>query len=427
VAALLAVVRARLRDPVLDTIVSLVAPYLAFLPAEELHASGVLATVVTGLALAQLSPKVQTASARVTEAVTWRTIAFVLENAVFLVIGLQLPVVLAAVRDSGVGTGRVIAVCAGVLVASVVARAVFVFGVAVVLRRGTARMRQGAWSNPVATLVSWAGMRGVVTLAAAQLLPEDLPDRDVLLLAAFTVVVGSLLVQGSTLPWLVRRVGLPSPDPADDALTAAAIGDAASAAGLARLEELSRNDEPESVLRRLRDRSTARSHAAWERLGRTDPDQETPSGRYARLRREMLAAERAVVVEARDAGRAPAEVLATALGDIDLEESLLDRHQELEGSDGDRTLTPRPHGTQCAHLRTAPVGERPAGACEDCLVEGTTWVHLRTCLACGHVGCCDSSPRRHSRAHYGATAHPVIVSSEPNEAWRWCWVDSELG
>ncbi|MEU2350182.1 cation:proton antiporter [Modestobacter sp. NPDC049651] len=427
VAALLAVVRARLRDPVLDTVVSLVAPYLAFLPAEELHGSGVLATVVTGLVLAQLSPRVQTATARVTEAVTWRTIAFVLENAVFLVIGLQLPVVLAAVRDSGMGTGRVVAVCAGVLLATVVARFVFVFGMAVVLRSGTPAMRRNAWSNPVATLVSWAGMRGVVTLAAAQLLPEDLPDREVLQLAAFTVVVGSLLVQGSTLPWLVRRVGLPAPDPADDALTAAALGDAASAAGLARLAEITSGEEPEGVLRRLRDRSTARSHAAWERLGRTDPDQETPSGRYARLRREMLAAERAVVVEARDAGRAPAEVLATALADIDLEESLLDRHQDVEGGDGERTLTPRPHGAPCDHLRTAPLGERPAGACEDCLVEGTTWVHLRTCLACGHVGCCDSSPRRHARAHYGATAHPVIVSSEPNEAWRWCWVDSELG
>jgi CPA1 family monovalent cation:H+ antiporter len=76
---------------VLDTLLSFVAPYLAFLPAEALQASGVLATVVTGLTLAQLSPRVQTASARVTEAITWRTVAFVLENAVFLVIGLQLP------------------------------------------------------------------------------------------------------------------------------------------------------------------------------------------------------------------------------------------------------------------------------------------------------------------------------------------------
>ncbi len=118
VAAVLAVLRARLRDPVLDTLVSFVAPYLAFLPAEELHASGVLATVVTGLALAQLSPRIQTAGARVTEAITWRTVSFVLENAVFLLIGLQLPGLLAGAGDSGLGWGRIALVCGGVLAAT---------------------------------------------------------------------------------------------------------------------------------------------------------------------------------------------------------------------------------------------------------------------------------------------------------------------
>jgi CPA1 family monovalent cation:H+ antiporter len=186
-------------------------------------------------------------------------------------------------------------------------------------------------------------------------------------------------------------------------------------------------DEPDGLVHRLRDRSIARSHAAWERLGRPASDLETPSGRYARLRREMLAAERQVVVEARDAGRAPSEVLAAALAAIDVEESLLDKQADLDGDGRGPVLAPRPRDGRCDHLRLAPVGERPADACEDCLVEGTTWVHLRTCLTCGHVACCDSSPRRHAAAHYRTTAHPVIVSSEPHEAWRWCWVDSELG
>jgi CPA1 family monovalent cation:H+ antiporter len=428
VAAVLAMVRARLRDPVLDTLISFVAPYLAFLPAEEVHASGVLATVVTGLALAHLSPRVQTASARVTEAITWRTVAFVLENAVFLVIGLQLPGLLSDAADSDLGTGRIVAVCVAVLVATVVARFVFIFGLAGILASGTPRMRRQAWSRGVAGLVSWAGMRGVVTLAAAQLLPEDLPDREALLLAAFTVVVGSLLIQGSTLPWLVRRVGLPGPDPAEDALRAAELGDAASAAGLRRLEELTTGHEPVEVVERLRDRSEARSHAAWERLGRPLGDQETPSNTYARLRMQMLAAEREVVIRARDDGTAPGEVLSSALAAIDVEESLLDRQEELEPSARDRALAPAPRGRRCEHLDSAPVTEpQPATACEDCLVEGTTWVHLRTCLSCGHVGCCDSSPRRHSRAHFGAEGHPVVVSAEPGEAWRWCWVDEELG
>ncbi|WP_448615137.1 cation:proton antiporter domain-containing protein [Modestobacter sp. URMC 112] len=428
VAAVLAVVRARVGDPVLDTLVSFVAPYLAFLPAESVHASGVLATVVTGLVLAHLSPRIQTASARVTEAITWRTIAFVLENGVFLLIGMQLPALLSGAAETGVGAGRIVLLCVGVLVATVVARAVFVFGVAGVLRRGTPRMRRQAWSPAVAVLVSWAGMRGVVTLAAAQLLPQDLPDRDVLVLAAFTVVVGTLLVQGSTLPWLVRRVGLPAPDPAEDALQAAEIGDAAHMAGLRRLDELVTGDEPEGLVERLRDRSTARSHAAWERLGRPLAEQETPSSTYARLRMEMLAAERDVVVRARDTGIAPTEVLSDAMRAIDVEESLLDRHEELAARARDGALAPRRAEARCAHLASAPAGEpRPAPACEDCLREGTTWVHLRTCLSCGHVGCCDSSPRRHSREHFAAAGHPVVVSAEPGEAWRWCWVDEQLG
>jgi Na+/H+ antiporter len=428
VAAVLALLRARLKDPVLDTLVSFVAPYLAFLPAESVHASGVLATVVTGLALAHLSPRVQTAKARVTEAITWRTVAFVLENAVFLVIGLQLPGLLSGAADNDLGADRIAVVCGAALVATIVARFAFVFGTAGILSAGPPWMRRQAWSPAVAGLVSWAGMRGVVTLAAAQLLPEDLPDREVLLLAAFTVVVGTLLVQGSTLPWLVRRVGLPPPDAAEDALRAAELGDAASAAGLRRLDELTTGTEPEGLVERLRDRSEARSHAAWERLGRPLADQETPSNTYARLRMEMLAAERDVIIRARDDGTAPGEVLEAALVAVDVEESLLDRNEELESLERDRALAPRPSEARCDHLRSAPVGEtHPASACEDCLVEGTTWVHLRTCLSCGHVGCCDSSPRRHSRAHFGAEGHPVVVSAEPGEAWRWCWVDEELG
>jgi CPA1 family monovalent cation:H+ antiporter len=428
VAALLAVVRARLRDPVLDTLISFVAPYLAFLPAEAVHASGVLATVVTGLTLAHLSPRIQTAAARVTEAITWRTVAFVLENAVFFVIGMQLPGLLSDAADSDLGAGRIAVVCAAVLAATVVARAVFIFGLAALLGAGTPAMRRRAWSPAVSGLVSWAGMRGVVTLAAAQLVPEDVPDREVLLLAAFTVVVGTLLIQGSTLPRLARSVGLPAPDPAEDALRAAELGDAASAAGLRRLAELATGEEPHGVLDRLRDRSTARAHAAWERLGRPLAEQETPSSTYARLRLQMLAAEREVVVRARDDGTAPGEVLAAAMAAIDVEESLLDRQEELDALAPDRALVARPGDDRCDHLRIAPAGDpRPAEACEDCLVEGTTWVHLRACLSCGHVGCCDSSPRRHSWRHFTAERHPVVASAEPGEAWRWCWVDEQLG
>lgn len=83
----------------------------------------------------------------------------------------------------------------------------------------------------------------------------------------------------------------------------------------------------------------------------------------------------------------------------------------------------------CDHLTTPPVRE-PAPStrdgCTECLATGTGWVHLRLCQTCGHVGCCDSSPMRHATAHFHATAHPVIRSFEPGEAWRWCYLDEQL-
>ena len=84
----------------------------------------------------------------------------------------------------------------------------------------------------------------------------------------------------------------------------------------------------------------------------------------------------------------------------------------------------------CDHLRSAPrdVESAVEFECEDCVREGfTAWVHLRKCLGCGHMACCDSSPRRHASAHFDAAGHPVMRSAEPGEEWRWCFLDSRLG
>jgi hypothetical protein len=70
-----------------------------------------------------------------------------------------------------------------------------------------------------------------------------------------------------------------------------------------------------------------------------------------------------------------------------------------------------------------PVSAQTPGGCEECLILGSTWVHLRLCLTCGHVGCCDSSPHRHARVHALAAGHPIVRSYEPGEDWRWCYVD----
>ncbi|MEP6760381.1 MAG: Na+/H+ antiporter [Sporichthyaceae bacterium] len=429
VAYLLALVRRHVEDPVLDTSLSFVAPFLAYLPAEALHASGVLAVVVTGLLLGHKSPVLQSASSRLSEQTNWRTVAFLLENTVFLLIGLQLPHIISLASNNEIGTTRLIAICAAVLVATILARVLWVFAATAFYQFGPAPLRRRAWAWSSATLVSWAGMRGVVTLAAAFLLPRDTPQRDILVLAAVVVVAGSLLVQGTTLPLLVRRLGLPGPDAAEDNLQEAALLSRAVHAGLERLEQVRRPEDDPAVIAALEARTQQRANAAWERLGNSSGTGETPSETYRRLRLKMLAAERDVVLRARDSGTADDEILRDVLAMLDSEESLLDR-LVTKNVQVDRELTAKAEREEhCEHLAEAPIAVRPRTpeGCERCLAEGTTWVHLRLCLTCGQVGCCDSSPQKHATAHFHETEHPVIRSFESGEAWRWCYVDERLG
>jgi monovalent cation/hydrogen antiporter len=183
----------------------------------------------------------------------------------------------------------------------------------------------------------------------------------------------------------------------------------------------------------LRHRSEQRDFAAWERLGSADPASEAPSETYSRLRLEMLQAERAKVLDVRSTGKVPHEVVEDVLTALDVEESMLDvraqRREEVKASQETSEHTVVGPEASCEHLEHAPNDTTPTveGACEDCLREGTSWVHLRLCLECGHMGCCDSSPMRHATGHFQDTGHPVMRAAEPGEAWRWCYVDSRLG
>jgi len=84
------------------------------------------------------------------------------------------------------------------------------------------------------------------------------------------------------------------------------------------------------------------------------------------------------------------------------------------------------NGPPCTHLHTMREVTPSADGCEDCLRIGGRWVHLRMCLTCGHVGCCDSSPNRHATAHFHATQHPIVQSHEPGESWIYCYVDDVM-
>ena len=424
-AYVLAFVRRRITDPVLDTTLSFAAPYVAFLPAQEIKGSGALAVVVCGLALGHRSPVLQSAGSRIAENINWRTVQFLLESVVFLLIGLQIRPLANSVIDQHLDWPQVVWPCLVILGVTIATRIAWMFAVVGALRL----LNRRAWNWRETTIVSWAGMRGVVSLAAVFLLPRDTPERALLALITFTVVAGTLLVHGVTLPWLVRRLRLPGPDAAEDALQAAGLVDTAARAGLAVLDEIATDDDPPEVLAELRGRSLKRSNRIWEQLGRSQAELEPPGAVYRRLRLQMLSAERGSILQARDSGAYDDEVLRGALQAIDLEESMLDRIDDAAARVDDALVPPEQRAGNCEHLRDAPrvVQPRTPEGCEECLRDGTRWVHLRLCLSCGHVGCCDSSPQKHAAAHFRETTHPVMRSIEPGEAWRWCYVDDLLG
>lgn len=423
-------VRRRVTDVVLDTTLSFAAPFAAYIPAEAIGASGVLSVVVTGLLLGHRAPVLQSAASRISERTNWATVQFLLESSVFLLIGLQVHRIVEDVQGSPLGPGRIWLACGGVLLAVLLLRPLWVFP-ATYLPRLSGKVRQAEprprWQVPA--VISWAGMRGVVTLAAVFVIPPDVQHREVLVLAALVVVAGTLVLQGFSLPWVVRALGLRGPDPREDALQHAVLLQEATEAGLAELERRRTDADDDGVVELLRQRAKERSYAAWERLGRPESELETPSRAYTRLRLAMLGAERRRLLELRDTGEVADDVLRAVSGALDVEESMLDRLEESDEHRADEALAAEPLGGACEHLQAAGRSTVPQtpGECPDCIREGLTWVHLRLCLACGNVGCCNSSPGKHADRHHRTTGHPVMRSIEPGEAWRWCFVDQLLG
>ncbi len=419
--------RRRLTEVAADTALSFIAPFLAYAPAEVVGASGVLAVVTAGLLLAYRAPVLQSAPSRLAERINWSSVTFVLENAVFLLIGLQVWSLVSDTRSGELGTGRTFVVAGAVLLTVLVLRPVWLVAqgmLQVLLGRAERRAMLG-WS-----LVSgWAGMRGVVTLAAALTLPEDTPMRPELVLIALVVTVGTLVLQGTTLPTLARALDVRGPDPREDALQEATVLGATTGAGLRALE-----DDPAAdpdVVSVIRQQATDRVNRSWERLGTLGPgERESPAEARARLRVEMIRTERAELLRIRDAGAVDHAVLTSVLAQLDAEETALGWSATRTAGVRDSELRPPEHVSgACEHLADDGVPHPPSETegCPECRAEGLTWVHLRSCTTCGHVGCCDSSVGKHATAHFHGSGHPVMRSIEPGEAWRWCFVDEVLG
>jgi CPA1 family monovalent cation:H+ antiporter len=431
VAWLATIVRKHITQPVFDTAISFMVPWAAYLAAEEIryhefHGSGVIAVVVAGLILGHKSPLIQSGLSRLSERVNWSTIQFLLENTVFLLIGLQARQIVGNLRTSALSPGHIALFCVAVLLGVMVIRMLWVIGGRFGLLPRDAKFRSHSlpWSHTV--VIGWAGLRGVVTLATALLIPSRIENRDVLVFGAMVVVAGTLLIQGLTLPVLVRRLGLRGPDPRSDALQAATVLQTASNAALAELEKISTEDDPD-VVTRVRDRIAARPEALWERLG---SDDETPAEEYRRLRLLTINAERAEVLRIRSTGTVDHDVIEEVLGSLDIEESMLtiatERSDQLD--EGGPVEVPLVDEGPCEDLQTTTSDARPLShVCEDCVREGTRTVHLRMCLTCGNVGCCDSSVGQHATRHFRDSGHLVMRSFEPGETWRWCYLHERLG
>jgi CPA1 family monovalent cation:H+ antiporter len=367
-------IRKRLRHAALSTAMSFVVPFVAYLPAEELGASGLVAVVAAGLVTGNGSARHLRPQDRIAERSNWHTVELLLEGAVFLAMGIQLFDLIEDAEHGSISLWRAAAVAAAASAAVLVVRAAFVTPLIGIqarrARRGEAvretltgiqeRLDQRAAAAPArpaepaegsgrrspaarqerirgllrrrtadidydlsrplgwreGTLLVWAGMRGVVTLAAAQTLPENTPDRSFLVLVAFGVAFGTLLLQGSTLPWVTRRLGLVGQDTADDLPAVRRETERAARAFLADPRRPDGTPYDEGVVVRVR-KYMFREHESQ------DEDAVLTKERfiqYRELRLAAIAAQREELLAARSTGTYDSAQLGVALDLLDAEQ-----------------------------------------------------------------------------------------------------------
>jgi CPA1 family monovalent cation:H+ antiporter len=323
-------------DPMAANAVSLATPFTAYLLGEAIHVSGVLAVVVAGLVIGHQNPRLQTGASRLQTASVWRLVNFLLEGFVFLLIGQQLPEVLAGLRAYPVST---VVLAAAVTAGTVLLlRPLWLFGTQHVPRFVHARLGgdpadDRALSAREILAVSWAGTRGVITLAAAFAIPlttssgQPFPARDLLLFCAYVVVLVTLLGQGLTFGPLLKRLRLPA-DAYHDARLRNEARAAAVEAALDRLAQLVDEQElPERTATDIRGGLQAQQRRYRTRLSYLE---DNPDGLYsaeyqtaARARRAIIDVQHEEYLRWRDAGRLPDASLRILQRELDLYERTL--------------------------------------------------------------------------------------------------------
>ena len=295
-------IRRRLDNPPAEITISLLTGYVAFIPAELMGVSAVLAAVTAGVYLGWHTPELTSAQVRLQALAVWEIVQYLLNALLFVLIGLQLPVVLDALGEY---SGATLLWYAVVVSATVIAiRFAWVFVVLYAPKKIAGRMTN--WRGGV--FMSWAGMRGAVSLAAALALPlstdagDAFPGRDLVLFLTFAVILATLVGMGLTMPLVIRTLRLE--DDGREALDDANARIRAAEAALARLEELLEEDwVREDTAERLRGTYRFRTNRFRARLDDADDGAiETRSQDFQRLRRELLDAERAALVDLRRTG-----------------------------------------------------------------------------------------------------------------------------
>jgi monovalent cation/hydrogen antiporter len=326
-------VRRRLNDPPVEIVISLLTPYAAYLPAEELGFSGVLATVAAALYLSRRQAELMEPQTRLSGRAVWETLVFVLTGLVFILIGLQLPGVIEHLGQESLGS--LLGSAAAVSLAAIAVRFVWIY-LTQYLPHPIMHGHDDPHPPPRELFVaSWAGMRGVVSLAAALALPRTLADgspfaeRDLLVFLTFGVILVTLVGQGLTLPLVMRWLHVGA-DGADEAAEEQRARSAAAQAAVARIEELA-EEWPGHLP--LVDALRAQYGHRLSHLGEhdadgpgaaADPAQEQELLEHHSIKRAVIEAERAAVHELFQSGAIHDTVLRRLERDLDLEELRMD-------------------------------------------------------------------------------------------------------
>lgn len=327
---LLGTIRRRLHDPEVENTISLLSGYAAFLPAEQLGVSGVLAVVATGIYLGRMGPRIVAADTRVQNSGMWDMVVFVLEGLIFILTGLALRPILASLSGA---MARELAVGAGLVsLAVIVARFVWVYPAVyfrwLVIPHLRAREPLPRWQVPA--LVAWAGLRGGDSLILAAALPTltaagaPFPGRDAIIAITYGVIVVTLLGQGFTLAPLLRWLGVRETGE-DERREEVAARLQASEAALARLEELAAAPwmHPDALAHTREHYRHRARHLRGHATGALDGSLEAKTAADERLARELLATERREVLRLRDRGAISDVVMRRIQRDLDYEELLL--------------------------------------------------------------------------------------------------------